>query len=220
MRSNRGFLLRLAAGFLSVGSLAVVPQWAMAQGPRPSVTLQLPEFHYFGTSGSVLVPDRGTVYLGGIGRSSSGQTTSGSPLIPFANRGSGRSGGAASTSVSAWVHDFKAMDEAVLAEAHRRNDGKEGLRYLEKPFDDDPTPDNTLVSAEEHARRQAVEQDEVQAAARRHFKKAQLLLAAGKPGVARIYFQMALRRAKGPLKAEIAAALAASRGSQLAAEAK
>lgn len=217
MKSNRSRLIWLTQGTLAVAALAWLPSVAQAQ------RVQLPEFSYFGTSTSVLVPDRGSAYMGGIGRSASGQTTSGAPLIPWANRGIGRSAGAGSTSVSAWIHDFQAMDEAVLAEA--AGDGsfleeveKRNRVHIRRLQPEAAPPDNTLVSAAEHARRQAAKQDDQQAEAQRNFEKAQSLLAAGKPGVARIYLQMALRRAEGPLKAEIAAALAASRGTQVAAE--
>jgi hypothetical protein len=223
MKSNSSFMLRLAVVLLSLASLAVLPKVAQAQvqAPGQSVTVQLPEFSYFGVSTSVLVPDRGSAYLGGIGRSSSGQTTGGTPLIPFKNRATGHSAGAASTTIGAWIHDFQAMDEALLAEAARRkqNDFASNRSVLGEALAGDAT-DDTLVSADEHARRQAVKQDEEQADAQRHFEKARSLVAAGKPGVAKIYFQMALRRAEGPLKAEIAAALAASRGAQVAAESK
>jgi hypothetical protein len=228
MKSNSSFSLGLAVVLLSLGSLPLLPHVAQAQTQGPSVTVQLPEFHYFGVSTSVLVPDRGTAYMGGIGSSSSGSSSYGGPILPFRNRGMGQSAGASSTSVSAWVHDFQAMDEAVLTEAQRRNNGEvndlrpsDGVRqrWPLSSLDETP-PDNTLVSAEEHARRQADKQDEQQAEAQRHFEKAQSLVAEGKPGVARIYFQMALRRAEGPLKAEITAALAASRGPQVAAESK
>ena len=49
--------------------------------------------------------------------------------------------------------------------------------------------------------------------AEKWFERGQGAEAAGKPNVARVYYQMAARRATGPLKAQIAARLDAMDGS-------
>lgn len=93
--------------------------------------VQLPTIHNTGVSTTVLVPDRGSMLLGGINRSSSGSVTSGVPglsHIPganrlFKNRAIGSSSGAMNMSVNVFVHDLREMDEALLAEAAARRGG-------------------------------------------------------------------------------------------------
>ena len=204
---------------------ALVPTIANAQqrntvgNQGPSVTVQLPTFHYFGTSTTVLVPDRGAAYNGGINRSSYNSRSRGVPLMPWANRAISRGAAAANTTTHAWIHDHQAMDEMLLSEAaHRRgtedpsltlkNDNGSATDALEsKPV---------LVSAEEFERRQSAAQAKVQTEALQHFAKAKSMLAAGKTGVAKIYFQMALRRAEEPLRAEIVAQMAELNGANIA----
>jgi len=78
-------------------------------------TVQLPTFHYFGVSTTVVVPDRGTIPLGGVTYSSMGRTQ-------FDKVGSsyGRSFDAGGLSVGATIIDHDELDRAVLAEAARK----------------------------------------------------------------------------------------------------
>jgi hypothetical protein len=73
----------------------------------PSV-VQLPSFQTFSYSGSVLVPDGGSTYLGGVSRSASGTTRSG------LSRASGSSLGHSGLSVSVTIIDLEAMDRKIL----------------------------------------------------------------------------------------------------------
>ncbi len=83
--------------------------------------IQLPTFNQFSTNSSVLVPDRGSAYLGGVGRSTMGRNESGVPGLsklpvvgrPFGNRATAGSSSASGVSVNAFIHDFEAMDEAL-----------------------------------------------------------------------------------------------------------
>jgi len=89
------------------------------------VAVQLPTFNQFGVSTTVVVPDRGSMYLGGINRSSLGRSSFGqghfSPgLLGFGNRGFGRTSSASGLSVSATIIDHNEIDRALLAEAARR----------------------------------------------------------------------------------------------------
>lgn len=79
------------------------------------VVVQQPQFQQFTTPSTVLVPDRGATGLGGVGSSARGRTTYGPVPLNTA-----RSGGtsASRVQVRAWVHDFRAMDEAILAGEH------------------------------------------------------------------------------------------------------
>src|SRR6188472_1444958 len=81
-------------------------------------TLQLPTFSSFSIETSVLVPDRGSAVMGGGRRSSSGS----SQLGPLRGSRSGGNGAAAGgVDVAAFVHDFEAMDQAVLAKAAQQH---------------------------------------------------------------------------------------------------
>lgn len=93
---------------------------AMAQNASAGA-VQLPTFGYSTAPTTVSVPDRGGVYMGGIKRSSSGRTESGAPLLPFKNRSIGNQSSATSFSVHAYIHDFEAMDEAILNSGSRAN---------------------------------------------------------------------------------------------------
>ena len=94
---------------------AAAPGAALAQ--RQPTTAQLPTYSYFGVATSVVVPDRGSTYLGGVNRASSGRNEFGAPLSPFGNRSIGSERSAASMRVSVYVHDFQAMEEAILRQA-------------------------------------------------------------------------------------------------------
>ena len=89
-----------------------------------NVTVQLPTFHQFGVSTTVVVPDRGSLYLGGVNRSSLGRRQFGSPLPGIGYRGIGRSSVAGGVSISATIIDHDQIDRALLAEAARRRGAK------------------------------------------------------------------------------------------------
>ncbi len=75
--------------------------------------VQLPSYRSFSTSGSALVPDRGTATLGGGGYSSSARTRAG--WGPYANSAASGNTGATSISASVQIIDLAALDEAILA---------------------------------------------------------------------------------------------------------
>ncbi|MBM4023733.1 MAG: hypothetical protein FJ284_16115 [Planctomycetes bacterium] len=91
--------------------LAAMPANARSQ----QLVVQQPTFQQFTTPSTVLVPDRGATGLGGIGSSARGRTTYGPIPLGTARAGST---GASRVRVRAWVHDFQAMDEAILAGEH------------------------------------------------------------------------------------------------------
>ena len=66
---------------------------------QQGTAVQLPTFSYFTTNTTVSVPDRGSVYLGGVNRAASGRNEFGAPLLPFRNR----SFGTERSATSAWV---------------------------------------------------------------------------------------------------------------------
>lgn len=79
-------------------------------------TVQLPTFHVFGVSTTVVVPARGTIGLGAVRRFSSAQT----PFDRVGNRGRGYFASSNNLSLSATVIDNAEIDRALLAEAARR----------------------------------------------------------------------------------------------------
>jgi type II secretory pathway component GspD/PulD (secretin) len=93
-----------------------------------TVTVQLPSVRTFSVGTSVLVPDRGATYLGGVKRASYGSSSFGVPGlrgVPGAGRLFGnRAIGADVSSSSAWatatIIDHDELDRAVLAEAAAR----------------------------------------------------------------------------------------------------
>src|SRR5215467_5980073 len=111
--------------FVGVASLVVgaIGPWdwsknAVAQGGAAvPTTVQLPTFHYFYSTGTVVVPDGGDAFLGGVSGSASGRTERGIPGLPsrpFTNGAIGSTTAAGGVSVSAQIHDLDAMDQALL----------------------------------------------------------------------------------------------------------
>ncbi len=78
------------------------------------VVVQQPVFQQFAVPTTVLVPDRGGALLGGTG--GVGQARSVTGPFPM-SRGTASSSGSSSVQVRAYVHDFRAMDQALLGTA-------------------------------------------------------------------------------------------------------
>lgn len=203
---------------------------ALAAAPAAAQNaVQLPTYYSFRTNTTVSVPDRGSVYTGGINRASDGRNEFGTPLLPFRNRSIGSDRSASSVWTSVYIHDLQAMDEALLSQA--RDSGytsqrtpsasspalAAGTRPL--PSQSQPTstrraqsesqPANDPLSksiAELRAQR-AGEQQARLAEAERLFERGKNAQAEGKLNVARIYYQQASRRAQGPLQEQILAQL-------------
>ncbi len=87
-----------------------------------NVTVQLPTFHVFSVATTVVVPDRGSMYLGGVNRASFGSNTNGVPGLGrlFANRGIGSEVSSSGAHVAATIMDLEEIDRAVLGEAADR----------------------------------------------------------------------------------------------------
>jgi len=214
---------------LAVVLLAMVAGQAHAQLSPIGTTVQLPSFHFFTVATTVSVPDRGTAYLGGVNRSSSGSTGLSTPLfgrVPglgrgFGNRAIGRSTGASGMSVSAFVIDHNEWDRAVLAEAARRRGAK--FDVLGRPVDGGSqemlvgrgrsslipraNETSTSVSRIHKPRVDTSASDAQQAIA--YMKKGRQAEAEGKPHVAKIYYRMVAKRGSVDLKQAAADRLAA-----------
>lgn len=192
-----------------------------AQAPT---TLQFPTFSSFSSSTSVAVPDRGSIVVGGVDRGAEGVVARGVPgasHVPgasrlFRNQAVGREVGRSSAQVSVWIHDLRAMDEALLAEA-RSNRG------TSDPAANDPAAalggdagggmaprgerPVAVDSIAEIRRQRALEVDRAETEARDLLRQGDQASVDGKPGVARIYYQMAARRSPSTLGPEIQARL-------------
>jgi hypothetical protein len=84
-------------------------------------TVQLPTFHYFGVQTTVVVPDRGSIPLGGVSYGGSSRTRF-DRVGP--NYGYGQFNETLGLSMSATIIDHDEMDRAVLAEAARKRGAK------------------------------------------------------------------------------------------------
>ena len=215
--------MRLLTVCVSLAAFGLVAPSALAQR-RPPTSVQLPTIRYFGVGTTVWVPDRGSAYLGGVNRARSGSGQFGAPLLPFGNRAGGSSVGATGASVSAYVHDFRAMDEALLGGSPSDFQARRGEL---PPLESDPlitsrnsTGARPAPSVDDvRQRRMAAEQTRASEALV-FFERGQKAEAAGKPNVAKIYYQMVTRRATGSLKERSVARLEAIRGDNAAVAAK
>lgn len=151
------------------------------------LTVQQPEFQIFSTNTTVVVPDRGEAFLGGMKTARSSRSSYG--FSPFGSTlGLERSG--STMSVSVYIHDFAAMDEYLLNQAS-------------------PLPSYGMTPYATHAYseisrgtppvagalKSSPEQQEV-TGLQKAAKYLELGLQAeqdGKPGVARLHYQMAAR---------------------------
>lgn len=193
----RGASFVFACGFVSV---------AFAQ---PPTTVQLPTFSFFTVNTTVSVPDRGGTYLGGLLRGSDSSTTRGlAPFPGLANRGIGSERSAAGMSVRAWIHDFRKMDESLLAEAASRRGetdpaavkGAALADSLEAAPAGNPAAGEPLLSVAD-IRRQNEQQDAAQREeAMAYFLKAEEYRTAGKLGLAKLNYQRAAARDAGKVK--------------------
>jgi hypothetical protein len=96
-----------------LGTSAVL--WGILTVPvAAQVTVQQPVVQSFSANTSVSVPDRGWATIGGVSSAAAGRSTSG----PVRTGSSvGRQAQASSLSTGVFIHDLRAMDEALLATA-------------------------------------------------------------------------------------------------------
>ena len=200
---------------------------SQAAAQQQASAVQLPTYSFFGTGTTVTVPDRGSVYLGGVNRAATGMNEFGVPLLPFApfhNRAFGTETSAAGTSVSVYIHDFDAMDEALLGQSaasgglayENRGVAPRGVAPRQPNAWQPPlalgagdTASQPAVGVEQLRAQHQADQQSWKKDAAFYLERGRLAEQSGKLGVARIYYQMAERRADGTMKAEIQARLAA-----------
>lgn len=212
-------------GALVLASVSGVASVASAQVPT---TVQLPTFSQFSVGTTVVVPDRGSMVLGGVNRSAAGQVTRGVPGLShlpganrlFSNRAFGSSTSSSTARVSVWIHDLAAMDEALLAEAAARRTAAQAdpaaprdplLPVARSARPTASRPSSPIPAGEPAASVADIRAAQASAAASAAEEAQQLIAsgdqarAAGKPGAARLFYQMAARRSPstaGPVVAE------------------
>lgn len=202
--------------------------------------VQLPTFTQFTVSTSVMVPDSGGAQLGSVRRIREGSVSRGIPgmsKIPGLarlgkNRGIGRESSLSTLSAHATIISLSELDEMVLgaaAAARKPVDSKRALvekkaRTISRGLAGGSSKEPALrlgagytpsVAALKKRRSRAKEKQAAEALAL--LRRGEDAEARGKPNVAKIYYQMASRRADGPLKKFIAVRLEAVRGRRLAA---
>jgi hypothetical protein len=212
--------------------LVTVSDWASAQ------TVQLPTYTFFGVSTTVSVPDNGAAFLGGINRAASGGNEFGVPGLAFPglqNRSIGQNMSASNVWASVTIHDLDAMDQAILNSPSPTDlsdvDTRGWNAFANLPAvprtatgpqlaavnlagswqSDAPTvAPGSKVAAEEKDRE--AQRFTRSSDADSYFAQGQQAEADGKPGIAKIYYQMAARRASGDLKRQVQARLDAISG--------
>ena len=217
----RGWTVRLGGSLLLIGATAA---WAHAQA------VQLPTCQFFSVQTSVLGPDRGAAFMGGITRSRYGSTSRGVPGLSglpgagrlFRNRGIASGQSTAGVSVSATIIDHAELDRAVLAEAARRGGNSlvdptltrrasflaQNVATYDTPRQlTTRQPDPNSLSLEAIRRQNELAERQRQADARRFWERGRQAEHAGKLGAARIYYKMAARHAASPARERILAYL-------------
>jgi hypothetical protein len=230
--ARRVVIMRVCTVWLILPLLSLVA--GLAHGQLPGSSVQLPTFSYFNTSSTVLVPDRGSAFMGGVGRASSGRNEFGTPLSPLRNVGIGSERSASNVHVSVTIHDFDAMDEYLLGQAAGRQDismaalrttfqtetadirrasassrgGIPGVWEVAPPRSS-LAPQSLVSSVAEERLRRTRQQQTRQSEATEYFHRGQKAEAAGKKGAAKVFYQMAARRATGQLKQQLSVKLEA-----------
>jgi hypothetical protein len=175
-----------------VGLLALL----LAQGARGQV-VQLPSITTFGSDTTVLVPDRGTMSLGGNSTARAG-SNSFSGLPP--QRGIGIDRSASGLSVTARIHDMQELDRELLEAAPAR-----APLGASAPRATRAAGDAALPSVAEIRRQRAASAAPPEREISALVERARAARATGKSSLARTYYDMAARRATGASYEQIVA---------------
>lgn len=209
-------LLLLPLGVAAVLWPALIAK-AQVVAPQVPTTVQLPTFSFFTVQTTVSVPDSGGAYLGGIGRGADSSVS----RSPLRNRALGSSRVASGVSVGATIIDHEEIDRAILAAATARRGETPDPAVLKaaaisksiSKTEVSALPDSVAAIRE----RNKAAADERASELADYFSKARQAEAEGKPGVAKIYYQMVARNASGEIQKEAAARLTALGGDRASA---
>ncbi|MFZ5833247.1 MAG: hypothetical protein ACOY3P_24425 [Planctomycetota bacterium] len=187
--------------------------WTAVAAAQQPVAVQLPTFSQFSVSTTVVVPDSGGAPMGRLSRAMAGWEDTASPILPRANRRGGLAIGAAGSRVGAQIHDFDRMDQALRGRGTATDrDGTHEVSPALKWASRLPSGPNDVAPLRSIAELRAQHAQSAQAAEcelAQLIEKADALVLEGKPGVARIYYQMAARRAPPSLQEKLAIRIAA-----------
>lgn len=161
--------------------------------PRPSVsqqiTVQQPAVRSFSASTVVSVPDRGSGFVAGIGRSAASRSRFG-PLRSGTSTGTAREH--AGMHAGVWIHDFEEMDRRLLGQAANRSGDRPGLTgYADHSYrsllarSPGRDPDRTVATAPPR--------ESSASKADRYFRLGVEAESRGSSGVARLHFRTAAR---------------------------
>ncbi|MCC9605165.1 hypothetical protein LOC68_24325 [Blastopirellula sp. JC732] len=162
--------------------------------------VQLPEVHNFSVGTSVLVPDRGMTYGGGVLRRSESSGQVGSFSIP-----SGRSYSSSSSSQSSWVKAYihpspAEMDEILLGNSARPQPQDAASLRMIGAGDLNQRATNSLAAI----RRQLSAEDAVaNQKALKYADMAEDCLKEGKTSIAKLFLRSAISTARGDYQVEL-----------------
>ncbi len=208
---------------LTITVAAVTLNAAITASAQRATTVQLPTFSFFTVNTTVMVPDGGSAYLGGVGRASSGSTSRGLPGLGGSPLGGNRaiagSVSAGGISISAKIHDFEAMDQALLNQGLASQPNAAQIFAASKGNGVGRNVTQSVAEIQQEQESAALSQKEE---ARDCYEKGVAAYEKGKFGAAKIYLQMAVRRADGDLlalaQAKLKAVIEQSRPPQLTAQ--
>jgi hypothetical protein len=173
--------------FPFIVSLGLLYSSASAQAQ----VVQLPTFHQFSTSTTVVVPDRGSTSLAGVGRSAAGGSQFGAPGLP-GNRSTGAAAQAGGVGLLAQIHDFAEMDRRLLEQAANMRGPLPAMNSVERV-----SAEPVVASISEIKRAQSLAVEQAEKEAFTLLRRADVAYEAGKHRVAKVYYEMTIRRAEG-----------------------
>jgi hypothetical protein len=103
----------IGAQFPIGGHPGVGGQPVIVGGGPNGTSVQLPTFSFFTISTTVLVPDSGTAFMGGVNGGTGAGRQNGAPGLP-GSRAGGSSVNAGGMTITAQIHDLREMDRALL----------------------------------------------------------------------------------------------------------
>ena len=127
-----------------------------------NITLQQPVLRRFAVGTTVSVPDRGTAFIGGVGRAGDARNRYG-PFRSGTSTGSFRE--QTSTSARVWIHDFDAMDRWLLSQPRPKTSTTWHDEFSVEPWSRNVAADSTRTSS--RARSGVLHRQDAESAARR-----------------------------------------------------